>query len=151
HGHALVLLQQGRPGQAEPLLRAALEVDRTAGGNDSFAHLESVTLLAQVCAVGRRDDEALLLFRQILVSAPRLAPSGCCARPDGPPVAFWQQLWGLCQMALTLAACSPVSGAAAEFLFNAVLRCRGLGPRGMVLAEQDDLCRQHPGLRPQLE
>src|SRR5205807_1340560 len=71
---ALLYAALGRKGQAEPLLRQALEVDRDCLGEE---HADSLFNLAIVCAAGGREDstpstqgapaarELLLLHRQI--------------------------------------------------------------------------------------
>jgi tetratricopeptide (TPR) repeat protein len=152
HGQALVLLQQGRWQEAEPPLRAALIIDQSAGDEATLAHLDSACVLAQLCAaVGARDEEALGLLHQVLESGLRLAPSFCCLRQDESPQRFWGQLWAQTEMLLTLATRTPISAATARFLFDAVLRLKGLGPCGMVLADRGELLRQHPGLRTQLD
>jgi tetratricopeptide (TPR) repeat protein len=151
HGQALVLLQQGRAADAEPLLRAALDIDRSAGDDATFGHLESVLTLAQLVAADDRDDVATLLFRKVLESAIRLTPSFCCLRHDGSPVPFWGQLWDLSEMLLTLGTRGPGDPSTVRFLFDLVLRVKGLGPSGMVLAERGRVLREHPELRERLE
>ncbi len=151
HGQALTLLQQGCPQGAEPLLRAALDIDQAAGDEATPRHLDSVVTLGQLYAAGGRDEEAALPLRVALESGLRLAPGFCCLDHTGPPAPFWTRLWDLCEMLLTLAVRTGVSAPAARSLFDAVLRVKGLGPKGMVLAERDGLFRRHPGLRAQLE
>src|SRR5262249_22224675 len=72
HGLAFVLLQQGRNTEAEPLLRATLNIDQSAGDDATLGHLESVLTLGQLCAAGGRHGEAFLLLHKVVESALRL-------------------------------------------------------------------------------
>jgi tetratricopeptide (TPR) repeat protein len=151
HGQALIQLRQGRRPDAEQLLRAVLEMDRSADDGIPTDPLDAVPTLAQLCAAGGRDEEAADLFRKALEAKLWLTSAFCCVHHDGTPQPFWTDLNDLCEMLSTLVGRAPVSDATARFLFDAVLRLKGLGPRGMVVAQLEELLGRHPDLRARLE
>jgi Tfp pilus assembly protein PilF len=151
HGQAVVLLQQGRPKEAEPLLRAALDIDSSSGDEATPGHAGSVLTLGELHAAAGRDQEASALFGKALEAHFQLAASFGCMLQSSTLSSFWNHYWELSERLLTLAVRTPLPALTIRFLFDVVLRVKGLSSRGMVVAELDELSERHPELHQRLQ
>src|SRR5262249_6010353 len=114
---ALLHVAQGQFAKAEPLLRQAAALDRTALGLDHPDRLGSLQNLASVCAATGQDDEALRLMDEVTALEDRLVPRVRAMTVESARAGFARRLDDRCQWFLSLVlqrrADAPAAAAAA--------------------------------------
>jgi tetratricopeptide (TPR) repeat protein/CHAT domain-containing protein len=96
---ALLYAALGRKGQAEPLLRQALEVDRQCLGAE---HMDTLYNLAGVCAAAGREAEAMTLLEKVTATQDRLLPHVTALPNENAREQFLQSYYRCYQARLTL-------------------------------------------------
>src|SRR5262249_2581531 len=89
----------GRKGQAEPLLRQAMEVDRACLGEE---HADTLYNLAGVCAAAGREAEAMTLLERVAAYQDRLLPHVTALPAESARESFLQSYYRCYQARLTL-------------------------------------------------
>jgi tetratricopeptide (TPR) repeat protein len=148
HSLSLVRRAQNQPLQAEEMLRAAIDLDRTAIGEETPGHLEALNQLAGLCAATQREAEALDLWGRLLNSRQRLFWAYCCMKPGPAHEDFITQSRVAVDCLLTIATRHPGRGAPA---LEAVLHWKGLTLAKLPWLDKQKLLQHHPQLKKQLQ
>src|SRR5262249_34089023 len=124
HNLGLVRRAQNQPRQAEELLRAALDLDSAATGEETPGHLEAMHNLASLCAATQREEEALELWGRLLGARHRLFDAYCCLKPGLLHEGYLTQTLAAVDCLLTLAVRHPAR--AAQLALETVLHWKGV-------------------------